>query len=208
MANTKKDTADGAPDLDALANDALEPTASVAQPVKVVNPQQGNLLYMEQNINNWIQLGTSLNIGGGYSVASGMNLGIGTNKTLGYGNGQMLAVAAGNGTGAYAGLVTGSLVNWDPASTDTGQKIWNYMVITDRGMKTFLAPQTTYGGSIQCAAPKMQWILAAQFLYGPGTPTTDAAIVATALKAAATANVITIGQVMCASGSYVQTIAY
>lgn len=31
----------------------------------------------------------------------------------------------GDGTGASAGQVAGALINFDPASTDTGQKVWN-----------------------------------------------------------------------------------
>ena len=183
-------------------------TAEPARTVGNVNPVQGNVLYREQNINNWIQLGAALNIGGGLPNSSGLQLGVGTNTMQGYGNGQMLAVAAGNGTGAYAGLVAGSLVNWDPSSTDTGQKVWNYMVICDRSIKMFLPPLTTYPGLISVAAPHMQWILLAQYLYGPGTAATDAAIVATALAAAAKANIATLGQSMTPNGNYVTIVAY
>jgi hypothetical protein len=196
----------GAPEVD--TETAIEP--KVASPLDSVNPQQYNMLYQEQNINNWILRGSALSIGGNLANASGLQLGIGTNAVQGYGNGQMLATAAGNGTGNYAGLVAGTLVNWDPASTDTGQKVWNYKVISDPSIKLFLQPKTTYPGTLLCAAPKMApgWILLAQYLYGPGTAATDASIVATALAAAATANVVTLGQVMAPNNSYVQTVAY
>ncbi len=105
-----------------------------------------------------------------------------TNTTLGYFNGQMLAKAAGDGTGIYAGLTAGAFVNFDPASTDTGQAVWAGYVICDENLVNPLPINTTYTlGTVRVVGPKMGGVLRVAALYAGSTPALDTTVVKTAL---------------------------
>lgn len=148
-------------------------------------PQDGNAVYSTVNIVPWTKQGTTFRIGGSFPIVAGtppITLAASTNTVLGYGNGQMLAVASGvTSAPAASGLTAGSIVNFDPSSTDTGQQFWNGMIICDAGIVNFFEPLTGYAGTIQVATPAQGWVIRQQFLYGPGTPATDVALVKTAL---------------------------
>lgn len=136
------------------------------------------------NVQPWVKQGTTFSAGGGFTTTAGIpsqQLLASTNTLLGYGNGQMLAYAKGDGTGAYANLTEGALVNFDPASSDTGQKVWNGFIICDAGLHVNLPINTTLNGSLQVATPKQGWVIRQQFLYAGGTPATDVSVVATAV---------------------------
>jgi hypothetical protein len=137
--------------------------------------------------------GTTTNVSGSFVTVpdkvSGQLL-PSTNAVLGYGNGQMLARAKGDGTGDYAGLTEGALINWDPNSTDTGQAVWNGYIIADLSFATesdgvtpagYLPIKTTTTAIVGVATPRARWQILQQYLYGPGTPDTDATIVNTAI---------------------------
>jgi len=157
-------------------------------------PIDGNRLSYAntQNVILWTKQGTSIIIGGGFTTVSGnpsQQLLPSLNLTLGYFNGQMLANAVGDGTGRFANLTAGALINFDPASTDTGQAVWNGMIICDLGLKNplpLLDPVTNqpfvYSGTIQVATQLQGWVIRQQYLYGSGTPATDIALVNTAIK--------------------------
>jgi len=144
------------------------------------------------NVNIWIKQGTAFVVGGGYTTTSGVpsrQLLASTNlQHYGYFNGQMLAYAAGNGSGGYAGLTAGAMVNFDPASSDTGQAVWNGFIICDPALKQALpfyipgtsTPYVPYG-SILVASPLQGWVIRQQFLYGGNTPALDATAVNTAV---------------------------
>lgn len=147
----------------------------------------GASLYTVANDVVWVKQGeNAAKVGGGFTTVPGtpsVQLLPSTNTVLGYYNGQMLAYAAGNGTGIYAGLTAGALVNFDPASSDTGQAVWNGFIIADNGLKAPLPINTTYPGTIQIAIANGGWTIRQQFLYAGGTPATDVAVVQTAVAA-------------------------
>lgn len=148
-------------------------------------PINGAVLNTTYNVQPWVKQGSGAVIGGGFTTVSGVpsnQLLASTNTVQGYGNGQMLAYAAGDGTGAFAGLTAGALVNFDPASTDTGQKVWNGFIICDSGLHNNLPIGATLNGTLLTATPKAGWIIRTQFLYAGGTAVTDAAAVLTAIQ--------------------------
>lgn len=148
-------------------------------------PVNGSVLYDVQTLLIFTKQGTSFLVGGDFTTVSGVpsqQLLASTNTTLGYYNGQMLAYAAGDGTGDFAGLTAGAMVNWDVNSTDTGQQIWNGYIICDPALTQPFAINTTYPGTIQCATPHQNWVIRQQFLYGGGTPSSDATAVAAAVS--------------------------
>ena len=170
-------------------------------------PVDAALLYTVANVECWTKQGTSFVVGGSFTTIPGIpsqQLLPSTNTVLGYYNGQMLAYAAGNGSGIYAGLTAGAQVNWDPNSSDTGQVVWNGFVICDPAMKFPLAINTTYPGTIQCATAKQNWVLRQQYLYGGGTPATNVAAVQTAVVAYGVVQ----SQAMNSSGGYEVVFAY
>ncbi len=148
-------------------------------------PVDGAVQYEVQNVLVFTKQGTSFLVGGSFTTVPGIpsqQLLPSTNTVLGYWNGQMLAYAAGDGSGLYAGLTAGAQVNWDVNSTDTGQQIWNSYIIADPALTQPLAVGTTYPGTIQCATAHQNWVIRQQFLYGGGTPATDATAVASAVS--------------------------
>jgi hypothetical protein len=135
----------------------------------------------------WANQGRGTTIGSSFTTVSGQpsfQLQSSTNTVLGYFSGQMLAYSNGNGTGAFAGQTAGALINFDPASTDTGQAVWNGMVIADAGLHQALPIGYTYpiGATVIASVPNANWSLYVQALYAGGTPATDAAVVRTALN--------------------------
>ncbi len=149
-------------------------------------PVDGVQLYAVDNLINWTLQGTSFSVGGSFVTTSGVpsaQLLPSTNTTIGYYNGNMLAYAAGGGSGIYAGLTVGAIVNWDPNSSDTGQAIWNGMIIADPSLTQPFAINTTYAGTINVATAHQHWKIIQHFCYGGGTPSTDATAVQTALTA-------------------------
>ena len=145
----------------------------------------GSVLFTVQNVIPWVKQGTAFTVGGSFTTVPGVpsqEIQASTNTTMGYFNGQMLAYASGDGSGIYAGLTAGALVNYDPSSTDTGQKIWNTFIIADGDLTGPLDINTTYvDGSVQCATAHQNWVMRQATLYASGTPATDTAIVAAAL---------------------------
>lgn len=175
-------------------------------------PIDGSVLFTVSNVELWTKQGTSVRVGGGFTTTVGqpsLQLLPSTNTVLGYYNGQMLARAAGDGTGIYAGLTAGALVNFDPASTDTGQVVWNGWVICDAGLKQPLPINTTYvgPGTLEVATQLQGWVLRQQFLYAGGTPATDVAVVETAVTATAGINVSQF-QCMNSSNAYETVFGY
>ncbi len=161
------------------------------------------------NVVPWTKQGTAFVVGGSYTTVSGIpsqQLLASTNTTIGYFNGQMLARASGTTGAAPTTLTAGALVNFDPASTDTGQKVWIGWIICDPAMKFPLTVLTTYPGSIQVATPEQGWVIRQQYLYASGTPSTDAAIVQTAITTFGLAN--NQSQVMNSSGAYEVIFSY
>ena len=103
-----------------------------------------------------------------------------TNTNQGYFQGQMLATATGDGTGAFAGLTNGCNVNLDPNSTDTGQQIWNGRVIVSipgltQPMSVGSAVNSTM---IYCSIPNSNWQLISEYLYMGGLQFSAAEILA------------------------------
>ena len=103
-----------------------------------------------------------------------------TKVFVGFQPGCMLAYLA----TATGGVAAGTVVQFDPLSTDTGQKVWNGMVIIDLGMVQFpaLFAQTvagatavaqSYTGVINVSTPKSAWMLRKQFLYCGTSPAVD-----------------------------------
>lgn len=166
-------------------------------------PVNGAVLYAVANVECWTKQGSAFYVGGAFTTVSGQpsqQLLPSTNTTLGYYNGQMLANAVGDGTGMYAGLTAGALINFDPASTDTGQAIWNGLIICDPALKFPLPINVTYNGSLLVASPLSNWTIRQQFLYASGTPASDTTIVNTAIRS--TANISTVqSQCMNSSGA-------
>lgn len=149
-------------------------------------PVDGALQYQVFNVVNWVNQGRSFAVGGSFTTTAGTpssQLLASNNLVLGYYNGQMLARAVGDGTGRFAGLTAGALVNWDVTSTDTGQAVWNGFIIADADIKYPLPIGTTYPGTILVAVPLGGWTMRQQFMYGGGTPATDIAVVKTAVDA-------------------------
>lgn len=112
-----------------------------------------------------------------------------TNTVMGYFNGQMLARTSGvKADTTPSGLIAGGIINFDPASLDTGQKQWIKWVMND-GMLTeplqLVDPYTAQPFSpnmfLSVATPGMGWQLMNNFLYASGTPETDIEIVKQAL---------------------------
>lgn len=173
-------------------------------------PVNGALLYQVFNVENWVRQGSAFYVGGSFTTVSGkpsQQLLASTNTIMGYYNGQMLANAAGGGTGIYAGLTAGALVNFDPLSTDTGQAVWNGYVITDPSIKFPLPINTTYPGTLLVATPLQGWVLRQQFMYAGGTPAADIAAVETAVLGFTKPAVIQ-SQTMNSSNSYEIIFAY
>lgn len=184
----------------------------------MLRAENGALLYSVQNVVNWVKQGTAFYIGGSFITIPGQpsqQLQASTNTTLGYYNGQMLATSAGDGTGLFAGQVAGALINFDPASTDTGQAVWNSFVIADPDIK-FPFPLVNpvdgvpyvFPGILLIATPVTGWILREQFMYGPGTPATDVTIVQTAITTYLAAKSGTQSQCMNSSNAYETVLAY
>lgn len=173
-------------------------------------PIDGDVLFTVANVEIWTKQGTAFVVGGSFTTTSGVpsqQLLPSTNTVMGYYNGQMLATAAGDGTGPFAGLTAGAQVNFDPLSTDTGQAVWNGNVICDMGLKFPLPIGATYDGTLFVATPLQGWVLRQQFLYGSGTPASDTALVQTAVTS--TVGVKTIqSQCMNSSNAYETIFAY
>lgn len=99
-----------------------------------------------------------------------------TSTVQGYYQGQLLATAKGDGTGAYAGLTAGCNVNLDPDSTDTGQKVWNgNIIVSIPGLTSPMALLNPDGTKapvnatcIQIATPLQGWQIKVQCLYMSG----------------------------------------
>lgn len=164
----------------------------------------------------WTKQGTAFIVGGAFTTVSGIpsqQLQASLNLTEGYFNGCMLANSAGNGSGRYAGQVVGALINFDPSSTDTGQAVWNGLVICDAGLKFPLplldlsGSPYVFNGTIQVASPLQGWVLREQYLYGPGTPSTDVALVNTAVTTTSAVKTFR-SQMMNSSGGYEVIFAY
>jgi hypothetical protein len=119
----------------------------------------------------------------------------------------MLATAAGDGTGEFADLTEGALVNFDPLSTDTGQAKWNGYIICDPGLKQPLEIGETYDGTLLVATPLQGWVIRQQFLYGSGTPATDTALVQTAVTSTTAVRTVQ-SQCMNSSNAYETIFAY
>lgn len=173
-------------------------------------PIDGAVLYAVANVECWTKQGTAFVVGGSFTTTSGVpsqQLLPSLNPVLGYFNGQMLATAAGDGTGPFAGLTAGANINFDPLSTDTGQAKWNGKVICDAALKFPLPIGTTYDGTLLVATELQGWILRQQFLYASGTPATDTAIVNTAVTT--TTGIKTVqSQCMNSSNAYETIFAY
>lgn len=180
-----------------------------------LQPMDGALLYTVDNLTIWVGTpGRGVGVGGSFTTVSGtpsQQLLASTNLTLGYGNGQMLAWAAGNGSGRFAGLTAGALINFDPTSTDTGQAVWNRYIIVDPGLNLFLplidsetGDPFVYGGVLNCATNLRGWEIRRQFLYAGITPEADIDVVKTAVSAAGCQQ----SQIMNSSGSYEVIFAY
>jgi hypothetical protein len=146
------------------------------------------------NIVPWTKQGTAFLVGGSFTTISGqpsLQLLASSNTTQGYFNGQMLARASGvKADASPSGLTAGALINFSPTSPseDTGQIIWNGMVIIDPALKQplpLLDPVTgdpfVYPGTIQVASQMQGWVIRQQYLYCSGTPATDAILVDTAV---------------------------
>lgn len=177
-------------------------------------PLDGALIYSVINIVPWTKQGTAYVIGGSFPIVSGTpsrTLMPSTNTTQGYGNGQMLATASGVTSGSTpSGLTAGGLYNVDASSTDTGQQVWNGMIICDPSLHLFLPINTTYDGTIQVATPSQGWVIRQQFLYTAGTASTDATLVANQLASYVSNHngPLAQGQVMNPSGSAETIFAY
>lgn len=161
-------------------------------------PLNAEHAYDVSNILIWTKQGTSFVISGSFTTLPNLpskQLQASTNTTRGYSNGQMLAFSSGTVSGGgSSGQVARALINWDPDSTDTGQQVWNGFIICDPGLKItlpLLDPDTgddfVYPGTIQVATPLQGWVIRQQFLYGAGTPATDATAVNTAVQNSTTA---------------------
>jgi len=151
----------------------------------MINPIDGALVYNVSNVVIFTKQGTSFIAGGSFLTIPGQpsqQLLPSTNKVLGYFNGQMLATANGDGKDDYAGLTAGALVNFDPNSSDTGQKEWNTFIICDGGLTQPLPIGATYSGTVQVATAHQGWVIRQQYLYASGTPETDAVAVNTAVS--------------------------
>lgn len=184
--------------------------------------EDGALQYVVLNVVNWTRMGKGFVVGGSYTTTPGqtnsLQLQASTNTgtdAVGYYNGQMLARSNGDGTGAYAGQVAGALINWDPASTDTGQAVWNGLVVADADIKfpfPLIDPETgdpyVIPGNIRVAAPTSGWELRTQFMYGPKNPTTDVTIVATAISTYLAAKSGSLSQCMNSSNAYENILFY
>lgn len=148
----------------------------------------GELLFTVSNVVPFTKQGTAFVVGGSFVTTPGIvpsqELQPSTNTVLGYFNGQMLAYSAGDGAGIYAGQTAGALINFDPASSDTGQAVWNKLIIVDCGLVTPLLINTTFVGTVQVAGPNQNWVIRTQFLYAGSTPALDVAVVQTALTSA------------------------
>jgi hypothetical protein len=169
-------------------------------------PVDGAVLYAVSNLDIWTKQGTSFLVGGSFTTVSGtpsQQLLPSTNTTVGYWNGQMLAYANGDGTGMYAGLTAGAQINWDVNSTDTGQAIWNGNIICDPALTQPFTINTTYLGTLQVATRNQNWVIRQQFLYGGGTPASDATAVAAAVARFGSAS-----QTMNPSGNLETVFAY
>jgi len=157
----------------------------------MINPIDGQTVSYRNNVTIWVQQAKGTTIGGTFITVSGtpsQQLLPTLNTNLNYMNGQMLATAIGDGSGGYAGLTAGALINWDPNSSDTGQAVFNKMIICDPSIKApfqiYLTgstpPYNIFNGSVT-AAIGPGWFIMTEFLYGPGTPLTDVSIVQTAI---------------------------
>ncbi len=143
--------------------------------------------YYEQVITPWLVIGkgslagsTYPNDGSGQSVQLAPFTSTAPSATrAGYGNGCMLAYAKGDGTN---GLTKGQLVNFDPGSADTGQKVWNGMIIADQALYQYCGDGNTLQ-SVKIATKYSNWSFYTNFLYCSGNPTTDGTLVSTALTA-------------------------
>lgn len=170
------------------------------------NPINGGSLYTVNNRLIWVRQGGEFIVGGLFTTTPGtpsQQLLPSTNTLQGYDVGQMLAYANGDGTGIYSNLTPGGIVNFDPSSTDSGQVLWNLMVIVDPALIAPLDLNTTFPGTLQVATAKQNWTLRQQFLYAGGTPQTDVLAVAAALAPWAT-----FSSEMNPSGNYETIFAY
>jgi hypothetical protein len=160
-----------------------------------MNPCSGQKLFGASFENPYFRLNTQIMLSGSAQTVAGIpsiQLQLPTNTELGYFSGCMLARSAGDGTGAYAGQIAGALINWDPNSTDTGQKVWCKMVLYDSMVTAPILPKDgLYVGSYQAMVQKGNNILREQFLYGPSTPKKDKQIVSAYMKTLADAGDIT-----------------
>ena len=157
-------------------------------------PVDGSVLYTVSNVVPFTKQGTAFNVGGGFVTVSGQpsqQLLPSTNIYLGYFPGNMLATASGvKADTTPSGLTAGAMINWDVASLDTGQKVWNKFIIIDQTLKFPLPLSTTYAGALQCATAYQGWVIRQGFLYGGGTPavlglgSSDATVVQTAVTTA------------------------
>lgn len=153
-----------------------------------VCPIDGDVFITVSNVAPYENQGTQFWVNGAASYLTDglveVYLQASTNATKGYGNGCMLARSSGvKSDDSPSGQTAGAYINWDPASLDTGQKVWADAVIVDQSIVYTLAPLTTSQIPLAIAIKGGKWTLNQSYLYGPGTPLTDATIVNTAVKA-------------------------
>ncbi len=185
-------------------------------------PINANYYYPGLTLNPeiWVKQGTAFIVGGGFTTVSGVpsqQLLASTNTLQGYFQGQMLARASGvKSDSSSSGLTAGALINFSPVSPsgDTGQQIWNGLVICDPGLKLpfpLLDPITGAPfvplNTIQVASPLQGWVLREQYLYASGTPATDVTLVNTAVTSTSGINVSR-SQIMNSSNSSEIIFAY
>lgn len=184
----------------------------------MIFPIDGNAVYGVANVELWTKQGTAFVVGGAFVTVTGQpsqQLLASTNATIGYYNGQMLATCSGVVSGGgSSGLTAGALINFNPSATDTGQKIWNGMIICDAALHAplpLLDPVTgspfVYNGTILVASQLQGWVIREQYLYGPGTPATDVTIVNTAVIGTSGISVAR-SQIMNSSGANEVIFAY
>lgn len=148
-----------------------------------IQPQNGSTTYTVTNYTVYQKWGTSMTLSTSASASSGYQLAQSTNTTQGYFVGQMLAKATGlTSTGTSSGLTADAYYNYNPSSTDTGQKVWKGHIIVDNGLPAPLSLSDLPDNlSLEVAIPNAGWIIRQQYLYANGTPATDTSIVAAAL---------------------------
>ncbi len=136
----------------------------------------GNFLYRTQHITAWVgERGKTL-AAVSISGVAGLNYVPVAGRTFsGFAPGCMLATLK-NASGS---IPAGAIVQFDPNSTDAGQKVWNGMVVVDQGLTLspalFSGATTaqTYAGAVDVSVPRTAWMLRKQFMYAGTNPVTD-----------------------------------